>query len=52
MKEGHIQEKAIIRVVYIGGDGLKTAFQMLARKVLEDRKEEQKQNCALPSISE
>jgi len=30
MKEKHMQEQPIIRLVFVGGDGLKTAFQMLA----------------------
>ncbi|MEG3067982.1 MAG: hypothetical protein RQM95_07125 [Syntrophaceticus schinkii] len=51
MKEKR-QEQPVIRLVFVGGVGLKTAFQLLAKKVLEERKEEQKQNCAPPSTSE
>ncbi|MGB4503763.1 MAG: hypothetical protein WBI44_02570 [Syntrophaceticus sp.] len=52
MRETHIQEKPKIKIVFVGGDGLETAFRMLARKILEERKGEEKQSCVLPSTLE
>jgi hypothetical protein len=52
MKDEPVHEKPVIRMVFVGGDGLKTAFRLLARKVLEQMKGEERQNCVLPSTSE
>mgnify|MGYP006918103574 CR=1 FL=1 len=52
MKEGNFQEKPLIRVVFVGGDGLKTALRILSRKILEERKGEEKKSCEPPSILE
>lgn len=52
MEEKHIRKDPDIRLVFIGGDGLKAAFQMLARIIIEERKGEQKRKCEPPSTSE
>jgi hypothetical protein len=38
MKDEPVHEKPVIRMVFVGGDGLKTAFRLLARIFLLEMK--------------
>ncbi|MDD3315019.1 MAG: hypothetical protein PHH05_05960 [Syntrophaceticus sp.] len=47
-----IHEKSGMQMIFVGGNGLKIAFRLLARKILEQMKGEERQNCVLPSTPE
>lgn len=48
-KKADASEKPVVRVVLGGGDGLKRALQLLAKKVLDEK--ERREKCAQESIS-
>lgn len=52
MKDDPVHEKPAIQIVFVGGNGLKIAFRLLARKILEQMKGEERQKCVPPSIPE
>jgi hypothetical protein len=46
------QNQPSVRLIFAGGDGLKTAHCFLAEKLLEMKEKEGKRDCVLPSTSE
>jgi hypothetical protein len=47
-----IHDKPAMQIIFVGGNGLTIAFRLLARKILEQMKGEERQNCVLPSTPE